>query len=568
MPQDSDAFNTEWGLTPPTTPVTAAPTRVLDPKSFEAEWLASGQQLPAEQFDTNSRSAAANAMLGGALNGVPVVGPYLKDAGDRLGALGISALHGIPFHDALDLARGASAQSAKAFPASATAGEIGGAVASMALPASIAPRAMGLAGPLLQRATVGGTVNALINGADSAARGGDWSDVRRSAAIGGAVGGVAPLATNALGAVGRRMFATGDAGTNALLQRADQLGIPIRFSQATDTPFIAKMSQMAGMLPGSGMATLKAEQQTAVNRAIARTFGEDADAITPDVMARARTRLGGEFDDIGSRSTLHADSRLLSDFHGILSDSERALGDNEARIINRHIGGVIDKIEGPGVIPGDIYQGLVRKGAPLDRSMHSSDPNVRYYAGQVREALDDALQRSVSPELRNRLMTARSQYKAMKTIEDLSEKAPTGDISPTLLMGAVRKSYEGMAYGRGGGDLPDIARIGQRFMRQPSDSGTPLGEAALNVLRAYGPGMAGAGAMASYGYLNNWSPTEMGLSLAALPLTAASARGVTTLLNRPQVVGNALNRLPLAVPAARRLLDDPSPSTSVLATGR
>ena len=54
----------------------------------------------------------------------------------------------------------------------------------------------------------------------------------------------------------------------------------------------------------------------------------------------------------------------------------------------------------------------------------------------------------------------------MKTIEPLVAKSPTGDISPALLMSQVNKSYGGMAY-NGGGDMGDLARIGQKFLKEP-----------------------------------------------------------------------------------------------------
>jgi hypothetical protein len=91
-----------------------------------------------------------------------------------------------------------------------------------------------------------------------------------------------------------------------------------------------------------------------------------------------------------------------------------------------------------------------------------------------------------------------------------------------------------MAYG-GGGTLADIARIGQRFMRQPPDSGTPLGTATVNLL-------LGAGGAGVAGYESNYDPIEMLKGAALLPATALSARAATTLLNNPLAIGNALQR--------------------------
>jgi hypothetical protein len=344
------------------------------------------------------------------------------------------------------------------------------------------------------------------------------------------------------------LLGSADAATNALASKAEAMGIPIRFPQITSSPFVAKLSQMAGKLPGSGMDALHGEQQGAFNRAVSNTFGENVDKITPDVMASAKKRLGNEFDTVAKNSTIKFDSDLGNDIGSILHEAGSTLTDSENSILHKQVGNILDKVTGAGEIEGPTYQALTRKGAPLDRAMNSSDPNVRHYAGRVKEALDDALERHAPPDMVDRLKTARGQYKAMKTVEDLVEKSPTGDISPALLMNPVRQSYGNMAYG-GGGNLADLARIGQRFMRQPPDSGTPLGTAALNLL-------LGAGGAGVAGYSTGYDPISMLKGAALLPATALAARGATTLLNRPAAVNSLVQRaVPAMVPAYNQLSD-------------
>ena len=147
---------------------------------------------------------------------------------------------------------------------------------------------------------------------------------------------------------------------------------------------------------------------------------------------------------------------------------------------------------------------------------------------------------------------ARYEYKNLKTVQPLAEKAPTGNVSPLLLAAQVRKANPSFAYG-GGGDLADIARIGQRFMRQPPDSGTPLGNKVLDLMTHGGLALV-APAVGGYSYYSGESPLESaGLGLAALWCTAAGARGITTLMNRPEVFGAAYRRLPAVVPAYNQL---------------
>jgi hypothetical protein len=252
---------------------------------------------------------------------------------------------------------------------------------------------------------------------------------------------------------------------------------------------------------------------------------------------------------VAANTTLKADNQFLHDVHGVLHDADSVLTDSEMKILHKQVGNILDKITGSGDIEGDAYQALTRKGTPLDRAIQSNNPNVSHYASKIRNVLDDALERAAPQDMLDRLRTARGQYKNMKTIEDLVEKSPTGNISPTLLMGAVRNSYGNMAYG-GGGELADIARIGQRFMKAPPDSGTPLGEAALKLLTL---GATGAGGALYAGHASDYDPIEMLKGAALLPATALMARGATELLNRPQNVNALLQRSPALVPTYNQL---------------
>lgn len=532
------------GPTGPTIEVSpeSFPKKGAPKNSFEDDFEVapvSAAKLPTQ--DTNTYTSTINSATGNAINAVPIIGPYIKSGTEKLAARIRSKIYGTSVEDELANIRDYEKQSDKAHPAAATGGEIAGAVGPMLVGAGVAPRALGLAGSLAERVGYGAGTNALISGADAAARGQNADDIKRSGAISALVGGGLPMVGRGVGAVGNKIFGSSDAGTNALAAKAESMGIPIRFSQTSDSPFISKLSQIAGKLPGSGMADLHGEQQGAFNRAVSNTFGENAASITPDVMASAKKRLGNEFDTVAKNSTIKFDEPLGGDLHSILHEAGSTLTDGELNVLHKQVGNVLDRVTGAGEIDGKTYQALTRKGAPLNRAMSSSDPNVSHYAGRIKEALDDALERSAPADMVDRLRTARGQYKAMKTVEDLVEKSPTGDISPALLLGPVRQSYGNMAYG-GGGRLADLARVGQRFMRQPPDSGTPLGTAALNLLL----GLGGAGVA---GYSSGYDPMTMLKGAALLPATAMVGRGATTLLNRPQAVNSLLQRGSALVPA-------------------
>ena len=75
---------------------------------------------------------------------------------------------------------------------------------------------------------------------------------------------------------------------------------------------------MVAKVPGSGMGALVDEQQTGLNRATARTFGENAVAVTPEVMASAKKRIGDAFDAVEKGTTIQFDQPLISRLKAIV----------------------------------------------------------------------------------------------------------------------------------------------------------------------------------------------------------------------------------------------------------
>ncbi len=65
----------------------------------------------------------------------------------------------------------------------------------------------------------------------------------------------------------------------------DTYGIPIRAGQMTDSPSVRFLDSTLSRTPGMGYGAANRTQQTAINKAVAATFGETAERITPGVSA-------------------------------------------------------------------------------------------------------------------------------------------------------------------------------------------------------------------------------------------------------------------------------------------
>jgi len=430
---------------------------------------------------------------------------------------------------------------------------LGGTAATAPVAAtSVGARALGLVGnSLLQRASLGAVSGAGINALDAGLRDSSPGQVSASAAVGGLVGGGAPLVARGVGmAVNKLLSPAIDTATNFLLQKAEQYGVPIRPAQVSTSPFIQKTDQMLAQVPGSGMSKAVGDQRAGFSRAVARTFGEDATALTPDVMDAAKKRIGAEFDAVEKGTTVRFDRPLARKLSDIVKDASDVLEPDQVAPIAKRVTAIADLSSG-GDIEGRAFNNLMKKGAPLSRLQKSSDPNVAYYAGQIRTAMQDALERSAPADLAQRYNKARLQYRNMKTIEPLIDAS--GDVSPLKLAAKVRQANPNFAYGAGG-DLANLARIGQRFMRQPPDSGTPAGQKVLNVFYHGAPALAGA-ALGTNAYQNGGDPlTDIGLGVGGVLATALAARGASRFLARPQMMENALTRLPAYSPQVRNLL--------------
>lgn len=335
--------------------------------------------------------------------------------------------------------------------------------------------------------------------------------------------------TNALTS---RVPGAADPETLRLAQAADAWGIPIRNSQISNSPLVRKTDQMVGIIPGSGQASQRSAQVGAFTKAVSNTFGEDTPQITRTTLDQASKRIGGVMNDIEGRTTVKVDDPLINTLAKIDSDARQTFTPENTQY--KQIGAQIDDIvnraaANGGSLPGSVYKSLIQRNSPLDSLANSSDGAIATRAGQIKSALQDAMERSAAPEDAAAYSRARFQYKNMKTIEPLVTKGTPGEISPALLRGRVDANFDP----RRAGPLGDLADIGQRFMRAPPDSGTPWGELVLNKLTSAPALLAGAAVGGVGGHFAGFNPMELAQGAAAAGAGALTARGVSSALNNP-----------------------------------
>ena len=462
-------------------------------------------------------ASQAVAATSGFLNGIPVIGPALASGAARMASGANALINGAPNQPA---AYGAVQNaSAAAYPGTALAGNIAGGVAGTIPMMAAAPAAfgVGVANPVAGLSS--GVTGAALGGADAGARSG-WNPqaMGQGAALGGFFGAAAPLAGRAIGsatgALGNATIGTLSPEDAALAARARAMGIPVNAGQMGTPGSFPKVALSAlNQLPFSGNDPTAIK--TGIMRAMSHTIGEDAPGITPDVMNAARTRIGNDFNTVANNTTLKVDHQFGQDLIAPLNNPGLTKSMPEYEILQNQIRNVFNSIDqSNGTIDGHVYQTLTQGNSPLGKLMRNPNPTLSNGAGEIKDALDGLLERSASPDMLNLVQQARSQWKALKTIEPLAAKAdPSGYIDPALLANRINTnpfSKNAMAYGQAG-DLGDIAAIGKRFISEPADSKTAIRNWIYGGLGgAFGLNELTGGAAIKSLHRNDWRAREQG----------------------------------------------------------
>jgi hypothetical protein len=344
----------------------------------------------------------------------------------------------------------------------------------------------------------------------------------QNAAVGGALGaagqGVASLAGKGISALSSKVSPE----VRALYDKAMQAGIPVNAAQLSDSRVMKTLQSTLERIPFTGAQGKREVQEQAYNRAVSRTFGEDAPKVTREVYAGAKARIGGVFERLTANNHLRVSDELLDRMGAVGSEAAKFGNDDSARAVANAIDELLGKADESGVIPGRAYQALDSK---LGKLMKAGGEKSMYL-GELRDAIRSAMDDSISAADKEAWKTARKQYKNLKTVRDLvAKEGADGNINPALLMGRVNSSQAGKeanAMGRGG-EMADLARIGRQFVRDPiPDSGTASRMATMGLL--------GGGAGVRY-------DDRSGLSFDPLPAllmlggAATAGRGASAAIN-------------------------------------
>jgi hypothetical protein len=320
----------------------------------------------------------------------------------------------------------------------------------------------------------------------------------QGAMMGGGLGAAVPLA----GATVARVISPVRNRLTPEQQRlagvAKTEGIPLTAAQATGSRPLNNVESTFGTLPltaGPQQAVGQA-QRVAFNRAALRHIGETGDSLAPDVLLRARQRIGGDFNKLAAQTTVDLDVPFVTKITDVANEYDKLLEVQKKPIFEKFV----REILAVGTdMKGTVYQKLRSDLGRMAKNYRKNDPTLAEALRGLRDALDDAADRSVPPPLKGEWDKARLEYSNLKTLEkamsNTTAGAAAGNLQPTQLAQAVSQQYpEG--YGLGYGPMNDLSKVGTSFVRDNVPNSGTAERSLMTSLLTGGP--VGAGGATAY----------------------------------------------------------------------
>jgi hypothetical protein len=318
---------------------------------------------------------------------------------------------------------------------------------------------------------------------------------------------------------------------NRLMQTLDAENIPVLAGDRTGRRQLKWAEAVTEDIPfaGGGYAGHREAQGRALTAAALRRAGENADNVSQPVIDHAFTRIGQSFDDVASRNVVQPDQQLVQDLTDVAQEYTRMVPTSSRTPIEQDtLTDLANAFNTHGGLAGESYQALRSRLDKAARSSRFSDPQLSEALFGIRNSLDDAMERSVSPADANQWREARRQYRNLLVIEDAATKGGSQNaealISPSALYQAATKTKgDKRNMARGHGDLAELANAAKKVIKDMPQSGTtpraqysnlmalPMALAGGSIGGAAGALAATAGpAIASRVLMSNWAQNRLG----------------------------------------------------------
>jgi hypothetical protein len=236
-------------------------------------------------------------------------------------------------------------------------------------------------------------------------------------------------------------------------------------------------------MAGGGAEKIRAEGQRQFSETALKRAGAGPDA-SPEVLSKNRDRLGSEFERLSTKNTLLPDNQMVMDIVGAVKRYRNVPESQQKAILQGYIDDIMPHVNA-GAMPGVEYQPMRSMLSADAKAVKNSDPYLSKALAGIRDALDNAMSRSIAPDDRKAWYTARQQWGAQRILEKVASRAgeatAEGQVVPANLRNAVAAA-DNSAYATGKGDFAQLARSGSAVMAPLPNSGTAQRHNAFNLL--------------------------------------------------------------------------------------
>lgn len=462
-----------------TAPEGATQEQVL---AYAQQHAAAPKQSPADHYADLQKQAAAGPQSD------PTSGNFAQNALEGFGKSGVDTFRGVK-----QLLGGSSQQEVDEqrrldAPLMATGGgfvgNVTGQAAQMAVPvpAGLAVKGasiLGRAAPVIGAAARAGAFSATQGVGTGETRAGNTGI---GAALGVAGHGIAQGASR----LGKGAMDKIAPEVLDLYRKAQAAGIPVHFSQLSDSKFVKTLASTLGYLPFTGAGAKQAAQQAAFNKAATRGFGVGIEApnISDDVVTAAKGEFNKAYDGIFNGRNIALDRQAVADLFKLHQTVGDDLEASQAAVARKQIEKILDHAGQNGSMPGQLYQSLRSK----LRTDFGKESSLGKKVMEARKILDDAAKRSLGPQDAAKLDRTNAGYANFQTVRDALKQVAGagGNVKPSALWNLIKNGSTK--------EMRELAKIGQVLLKeQIPDSGT-----AGRLLATGGLGTAGmAGGMAA-----------------------------------------------------------------------
>lgn len=269
----------------------------------------------------------------------------------------------------------------------------------------------------------------------------------------------------------------------ALYQKAQQAGIPVHYSQLSDSKFVKSLASTLGYLPFTGAAAKGKAQQEAFNKAAGRSIGaSNAETLSDDVIAQAQRHNSAAYDTLFNRNAVKITPDVTSKLRDIAIQASKDLTPDKAKVVINQIQKFVGMANKKGEIPGRAYQNI-----RLGMKSLESNQEHGHLVREVRKTMERAANKSFQGQDAQLLKEANARHSNRKVLEKALKQVAgaNGDIRPGALWPIVNQKMGSTK------EMRDLARVGRMITNPVPDSGT--------AGRLLATGIAGGGAAAAGG---------------------------------------------------------------------